>query len=72
MGNCYTSQRDQPRQTTEKAVLCYQPAGPVMSVHSLGGVIFDNVSPLSPFIMQTGHTSERPSCFHMEAFLLDL
>ena len=37
MDNCFTGRRDQSRQTPEKDVLYIIPAGPVSSVHSLGG-----------------------------------
>ena len=37
MDNCFTGRRDRSRQTPEKDVLYIVPAGPVSSVHSLGG-----------------------------------
>ena len=40
MDNCFTGQRDRSRQTPEKDVLYIIPAGPVSSVHSLGGASY--------------------------------
>ena len=40
MDNCFTSRRDRSRQTPEKDVLYIIPAGPVSSVHSLGGASY--------------------------------
>ena len=37
MDNCFTGRRDRSRQMPEKDVLYIVPAGPVSSVHSLGG-----------------------------------
>ena len=40
MDNCFTGRRDRSRQTPEKDVLYIIPAGPVSSVHSLGGASY--------------------------------
>ena len=40
MDNCFTGWRDRSRQTPEKDVLYIIPAGPVSSVHSLGGASY--------------------------------
>ena len=40
MDNCFTGRRDRSRQTPEKDVLYIIPAGPVTSVHSLGGASY--------------------------------
>ena len=40
MDNCFTGRRDWSRQTPEKDVLYIIPAGPVSSVHSLGGASY--------------------------------
>ena len=40
MDNCFTGRHDRSRQTPEKDVLYIIPAGPVSSVHSLGGASY--------------------------------
>ena len=40
MDNCFTGRRDRSRQTPEKDVLYIIPAGPVSSVHLLGGTSY--------------------------------
>ena len=40
MDNCFTGRRDRSRQTPEKDVLYIILAGPVSSVHSLGGASY--------------------------------
>ena len=40
MDNCFTGRPDRSRQTPEKDVLYIIPAGPVSSVHSLGGASY--------------------------------
>ena len=40
MDNYFTGRRDRSRQTPEKDVLYIIPAGPVSSVHSLGGASY--------------------------------
>ena len=40
MDNCFTGRRDRSHQTPEKDVLYIIPAGPVSSVHSLGGASY--------------------------------
>ena len=40
MDNCFTGRRDRSRHTPEKDVLYIVPAGPVSSVHSLGGASY--------------------------------
>ena len=40
MDKCFTGRRDRSRQTPEKDVLYIIPAGPVSSVHSLGGASY--------------------------------
>ena len=40
MDNCFTGRCDRSRQTPEKDVLYIIPAGPVSSVHSLGGASY--------------------------------
>ena len=40
MDNCFTGRRDRSRQTPEKDVMYIIPAGPVSSVHSLGGASY--------------------------------
>ena len=40
MDNCFTGRRDRSRQTPEKDVLYILLAGPVSSVHSLGGASY--------------------------------
>ena len=40
MDNCFTGRRDRSRQMPEKDVLYIIPAGPVSSVHSLGGASY--------------------------------
>ena len=49
MDNCFTGRRDRSSQTPEKDVLYIIPAGPVGSVHSLGGASYLRVTSVHLF-----------------------